>query len=289
MTTMNSNATRRSHVPAHHAVLIGMYALAMSACFCGGEEPGPVGGSGIDERGVTCVWNQAYQENYDEDKPADIIANANSCYVLTDPFGSQEVRDGFAAMHDEDNTIGCYISSGTCEDWRDDYEAMRPYCVTKEWGEWAGEFFVDNPGPQLQALMMARLDALEAWGCDMVEFDNMDWAFDEDARAEFGFSATPEQAIAYNNALCDYTRSLGMGCMAKNTTEGSEDFDGGTFESYPEMKDWWDHDDLQGLLDDDKLVVVVHYDESDCEAVRAEYGQRYSGADGAAISFICEE
>jgi cysteinyl-tRNA synthetase len=239
--------------------------------------------------GAICVWNQAYQENYTEDEVSAMVANARGCYVLIDPFGSVEARNAISQLKAHENVVGCYISSGTCEDWRDDYEEMREFCVDTPWGEWAGEYFVDEPGNELIALMQKRIDTMATWGCDMVQFDNMDWAFDDEKREAYGFGATPEEAIAYNQTLCDYTRGRGMGCMAKNTNEGAEDFDGVTFESYNDDtapgKDWWSHDELQGFLDAGKNCIIVHYDEPDCDDVYAQYRQVY----GDGLSFICED
>jgi hypothetical protein len=218
-----------------------------------------------------------------------MVANAQGCYVLIDPFGSVEARNAISQLKAQGNVVGCYISSGTCEDWRGDYAEMREFCVDTPWGEWAGEYFVDEPSAELVALMQVRIAALAAWGCDLVEFDNMDWAFDDEKRAEYGFGATPEEAGAYNQTLCDYARSQGMGCMAKNTNEGAEDFDAVTFESYNDAtapgQDWWSPDELQGFLDAGKIGIIVHYDEPNCDNVYAEYRQRY----GEGLSFICED
>lgn len=231
-----------------------------------------------------CVWNQAYQENYSADSVSAIVANAEGCYVLIDPFESTAARNAISEMHANNNIVGCYISSGTCEDWRDDFDEMQPHCVSTPWGEWAGEYFVDMPNPELIAIMNARIDNMASWGCDMVEFDNMDWAFDDVSREQYGFSATDADGIAYNQALCNYTHSKGMGCMAKNTRQGAESFDGGTFESYPDDLNWWETNHLQGFLNQDQIGIIVHYDESDCAGVYSDYQGTY----GSKLSFICE-
>jgi cysteinyl-tRNA synthetase len=232
-----------------------------------------------------CVWNQAYQENYAADAISDILAGARDCYVLIDAFPDAEVREAIEALRDHQNLVGCYMSSGTCEDWRRDFSAIKPYCVEQAWGEWDGEYFVDRTDPALVALMKARIDDMAGWGCDLVEFDNMDWAFDEELRVEYGFRASEADAISYNQALCAYARSRGMGCMAKNTRTGAEDFDGVTFESYSDDERWWPREDLAGFLDEDQPGVVMHYDETDCEAAR----QRYAAVYGNGLSFLCED
>ena len=230
-----------------------------------------------------CVWNQAYQENYETDDAADAVREARDCYVLIDPFS--DARNSIPALQASGNVVGCYISTGTCEDWRDDFDAVSPHCVSEQWGEWAGEYFVDETSEALVAAMKARIDRLADWGCDMVEFDNMDWAFDDQQRRSYGFRASEDEAIAYNQTLCDHTHARGMGCMAKNTRRGAEQFDGVTFESYREERDWWTEAHLSGFLAEDKLGIIVHYDEPDCDGVYEQYTTQY----GAALSYICED
>ncbi len=232
-----------------------------------------------------CVWNQAYQENFAEDKINDILLKAENCYVLIDPFQSQSGRNAIGQLKENGNTVGCYISTGTCEEWRDDFNKIKPYCVDKMWGEWAGEYFVDTPNNQLISLMKARIDKMADWGCDMVEYDNMDWAFYDDNRKTYEISASSKEAIAYNQSLCDYTHKKEMGCMAKNTREGAASFDGGTFESYNNEKDWWEKSHLKGYLDEGKIGVIVHYNETNCENVYDDYRKIY----GNNLSYICED
>jgi len=232
-----------------------------------------------------CVWNQAYQENFAEDKVSDIVSNAKNCYVLVDPFGSDEVRNRITDIKRGGNIVGCYISSGTCENWRDDFNEMKRYCVSKQWGQWAGEYFVDETDPGLIELIKRRIDKMAGWGCDMVEFDNMDWAFDSDMRQTYWFSAIKADANRYNQSLCDYTHLKNMGCMAKNTRRGAETFDGVTFESYNDDKNWWTTNHLQEFLDEGKPGIIVHYNEDNCDGVLQDYRKKY----GSGLSYICED
>ena len=256
----------------------------------GSGDAGVDGAGGSYDAGVTlespaCVWNQAYQENYAADSVGDILASAAGCYVLIDPFESTAARNAIAQMHVASNVVGCYISTGTCEDWRDDYDDMKDYCVSEEWGEWGGEYFVDMPSAGLVTLMKARIDKMATWGCDMIEYDNMDWAFDDAYQSEYGFTAEPADAIAYHQTLCDYTHTKGMGCMAKNTRQGAASFDGGTFESYNDDLNWWETAHLQGFLNDGKLGIIVHYDDNDCDGTYDDYKVTY----GNDLSYICED
>ena len=230
------------------------------------------------------VYNQAYQENYQEDKISDIILHANNAYVLIDPF-QEGVADAVADIKAKGNQVGAYISIGTGEDWRDDYDELKPFLVSKQWGQWPGEYFVNKTTTGILPIMKARIDKIAAWGCDWVEFDNMDWAFDDDYRSEYGIQVTQAEGIAFYQALCDYVHEKGMKCMAKNHVEEAADFDGVLYESYDNEKNWWDTDGTKSFLAAGKLVIINHYNESDCNKVYQEYMDFYNND----ISYICED
>ncbi len=103
------------------------------------------------------IYNQTYSENIDPDHIDDIIKDAKNAYVIIDPFepGIAGTISDIKANHNE---VGGYISIGTEEDWREDFTAMKPFSVSRQWAE---------------------------WGCDWVEFDNMDRFFDDGARHTF--------------------------------------------------------------------------------------------------------
>ncbi len=223
-----------------------------------------------------CAWNQAYEEYGRMDSVSDILANARNCYVLIDPFDSTEARNKISQMKNNGNIVSCYISSGSCENWRDDYSALKPFCGAAYPG-WDGEYFVsDTKG--ILPLMKARIDKMASWGCNFVEFDNMDWAL---GGGKSG--VTSAEARAYNQALCVHARSKGMKCMAKSTTEGAEDFDGLTVESYTDDKNWWSTSEMKNILAQGKIGLIVHYRDSNCDGVYNSYKNTY----GNKLSFIC--
>lgn len=230
------------------------------------------------------VYNQAYQENFDVDKINDIETNAKNAYVLIDPF-QLGVSESIPNIKKNNNQVGAYISIGTGETYRTDYDEMKPYLVTKQWGQWPDEYFVNSTTTGIVDIMKLRIDKIADWGCDWVEFDNMDWIYDDDLRKEYGFKVTQEEGITYYQELCEYVHSKGMKCMAKNTVENASDFDGVLYESYNFNKNWWDNSGAQSFLDEGKLVIVNHYNESDCGKVYSEYKGVYNNS----LSFICED
>ncbi len=227
-----------------------------------------------------CAWNQAYEEYGHADTVPAILAGAKGCYVLIDPFDSTAARSAIPQMKAAGNIVGCYISTGSCEDWRDDYAAMKSFCGPAYPG-WAGEYFVTNTTGILP-LMKARIDKMATWGCNFVEFDNMDWALDSGNIAGVAVA----DARAYNKAICAYTHSKGMKCMAKSTTDGSADFDGLTVESYVNDKNWWTASEMKAILAaPNKIGLIVHYKDASCDSVRSSYQSTY----GSKISFVCSD
>jgi len=230
------------------------------------------------------VYNEAYQENYEADKITDIINQAKNAYILIDPFEGN-VATFIKQIKANGNQIGAYISIGTGENWRDDFNQMQPYLVSIPWGQWPNEFFVKTISAELINIMKARIDKIANWGCNWVEFDNMDWIYDDELRAIYGFTVTQQEGAAYYQELCDYVHQKRMKCMAKNTVENATNFDGVLYESYHNDKNWWDVTGAETFLNAKKLVNVNHYNETKCDEVYSEYKRIYNNN----LSFICED
>ena len=224
---------------------------------------------------ITSVWNHAYQENWNADSVEDILAGARNAYVLLDPFDDADAREAIPIIKSMGNIIGIYISVGTGEDWRDDFDSLGDFLVEKHWGEWPGEYFIDQLSSEVLKVMKARIEKAALWGADYIEFDNMDWAFDDDARRKYGFRITVEESLEYVNQLKDYASSLGLLCMAKNMTQGVESFAGVTYESGPDNREWWEPEDLKSFLAEGKLCVVFHYRERKPDKASIWYRNHY--------------
>jgi endo-alpha-1,4-polygalactosaminidase (GH114 family) len=230
------------------------------------------------------VYNQAYQENYEEDKIDEILANAKNAYVLIDPF-QDNIPTHISAIKANGNEVGAYISIGTGETYRNDFQAMQQYLVKTPWGQWPDEYFVNSTTTGILEIMKARIDQIATWNCDWVEFDNMDWIYDNDLRATYGFTVTEEEGIVYYQELCNYVHQKGMKCMAKNLVDNASNFDGVLYESYNDDKNWWDESGAKSFLDAGKLVIINHYNETNCGQVYSDYKGIYNDD----LSFICED
>ncbi len=242
------------------------------------------GGGDNSEANIMPIYNQAYQENFEPDSINIILTEAEEAYVLVDPFG-ENIPEYVESIKEKDNQVSGYISVGTGENWREDFASLEPYLTTKGWDEWEGEFYVSETTTGIVEVMKKRIDKMATWGMDWVEFDNMDW-WSEETKEAYNLKVTQEEATAYINTLCNYTRQKGMKCMAKNIVKGFEDFDGVLYESSSDNKNWWDQAGTKLFLKENKLVIINHYNESDCDGAYKEY-QRYYDSKG--ISFICED
>ena len=230
------------------------------------------------------IYNQAYQENYAADTIEEILAHARGAYVLLDAL-EDDIGPYVSQVKAKGNQVGGYISAGTGESYRSDFAQLQPYLTSTAWPDWPDEYFVSEVTTGILPIMKNRIDTMAEWGADWIEFDNMDW-LDEDTRVQYNLSATVAEAKAYINALCDYTHSKGMKCMAKNTVDGFGQFDGVLYESYHNEKNWWDTQGTRDFINAGKLVIINHYNETDCDSVYAEYKSFYNTQK---ISFICED
>jgi len=234
------------------------------------------------EKKVPCIYNNAYIENGVVDSIATIINKARDCYVLLEPENDTSAEQAISDIKKKGNTVGCYTSIGTVEQWRKDFNDFEPYRANRQWQEWEGEYFLRNINKKVFSLMKKHFDYFARIGCDYVEFDNMDWVDDEHIR-DYDLSVNELEAKKYAHDLCEYTHQKGMKCMAKSTNFDDSIFDGLTLESYPDDKNWWAENEVKGTLWHNGLAVIVHYDEQYCDKVHDFYKQKY----GEKISFLC--
>ena len=245
----------------------------------------PLTGQTSSELPYTAVYNQAYQENSEPDSLELILREAENAYILLDPFDDSEITAvNITTLKEKGNQCAAYISIGTGEDWRADFELLQPWLSRKPWGQWEGEYFVSRISPELTAAMKGRLDRIAEMGFDWVEFDNMDWFLDDRNIRKYKLQLSRKEGLDYIEELRRYAAALGLRCMAKNMRVGAEAFDGVTWESYRKGKNWWEPEDLKAFLDEGKPAIIFHYDETDGPAVLREYRDIY----GPGISFLWE-
>lgn len=240
----------------------------------------------------SAAYNQAYIENNTNADSISDITQANNAYILVDAFsdtgGDPAITSIISSMKSNNNEVAGYISAGTAEDWRSDFNQLAPPIrTTVEWPQWPGEYFINKTTTGALSVMKARIDKMANWGLDWVEFDNMDWRDDSN---QYNLNVTVQEAEDYINELCDYTHSKGMKCMAKNTVASFANFDGVTYESeYDKTLQDWENDEPNGLpsfLSAGKPAIIFHYgqNDSECDSRYNYYKKKY----GSNIQYSCQ-
>lgn len=122
--------------------------------------------------------------------------------------------------HDAGSRVVCYTSSGY-EEWRNDAdeypeEALGgPICRNSSCTEvWPGERWGKISEPALHDFLARRMDRAAAVGCDGIELDNVDVAWNQ-----VGFSITPEENLAALLELDRLANARGLAYFVKNTPD----------------------------------------------------------------------
>lgn len=246
---------------------------------------------------ISCFYNTAYEENNFLDRQDYTLSTAQNCYILidTDNFDSNDAVVNYTtALKLKNNTIGCYMSVGTVENWRSDYKQFikgRDY-QSKGWPEWPGEYMIKaSPNGRITnntlLLMKKRIKRFSKLGCGYIEFDNMDIDENNDMTNIKG-----SVMRAYNLELCNYAHSNGLKCMAKNTGPSNVDddvFDGLSVESYPKELNWWGLNHALNFTSRHKPFMISHYKEKtvdDCLGIWGHYRTVYNNS---IFGFICSQ
>ncbi len=167
------------------------------------------------------------------------------------------------AAHARATRVICYTSSGF-EDWRADAASYPedakggPICQDDGCrSTWPGEAWGDIRQPSLQAFLATRADRASAIGCDGIEFDNIDQAFNQT-----GLNVSRDENIAAARELARIGHGRGLAVLAKNAGEIASAiaplFDGVFIEECHQ------NDECDAYLPfAGKLVAMIEY-EADC-------------------------
>ncbi len=120
-----------------------------------------------------------------------------------------------AALHSRGQSVVCYISVGSWEDWRPDRDQFPAEVIGKKYAGWPGENWLDIRRIDLLApIMRARFDECQAKGYDGLEPDNIDGYLNDT-----GFPLTYQDQLAYNLWLAEEAHSRGLSIGLKNDAE----------------------------------------------------------------------
>ncbi|ETP49412.1 hypothetical protein F442_05051 [Phytophthora nicotianae P10297] len=160
----------------------------------------------------------------------------------------------------------CYFSAGTYEDWRSDKDRYSSDIIGAPLPEWEGESWVDIRSTKLREILVDRMQLAQAKGCDGVDPDNVDGAFNDN-----GFNLTADDQLDFNTFLATTAHGLNLTVGLKN--------------------DLNQVDDLVSVFDFSVNEQCVHYNECDMlvpfiKANKPVFGIEYSGdkATGCAIA-----
>ncbi|KAG1709007.1 hypothetical protein DVH05_022640 [Phytophthora capsici] len=151
----------------------------------------------------------------------------------------------------------CYFSAGTYEDWRSDKDRYSSDIIGARLDEWEGESWVDIRSQKLRDIVADRMAYAKTKGCDGVDPDNVDGAFNDN-----GFDLTAADQLDFNKFLATTAHSLNLTVGLKNDMDQI--------------------DDLVSVFDFSVNEQCVQYDECDTlvpfiKADKPVFGIEYSG------------
>lgn len=174
--------------------------------------------------------------------------------------GGRRITD---RAHAQGTNVICYVSAAY-EDWRCDAGQYpqdgrgAPICSSSDCSStYPGERWGDLRNPRVRELLARRAERAASVGCDGIEFDNIDVAFNDT-----GWSITPAENVAAAAELAAIGHARGLAVLAKNSAEIARElalhFDGVFVESCHSYQECASYRPYAG-----KLVAMVEY-EVDC-------------------------
>ncbi|KAL4158485.1 hypothetical protein PRNP1_004261 [Phytophthora ramorum] len=149
----------------------------------------------------------------------------------------------------------CYFSAGTYEDWRSDKDRYTTDIIGTRLDEWEGESWVDIRSSGLREIVTDRMKLAQAKGCDGVDPDNVDGAFNDN-----GFDLTAEDQLAFNRFLATTAHGLNLTVGLKNDMDQISDlvsdFD---FSVNEQCVQYNECDTLVPFIEQDKPVFGIEY------------------------------
>jgi len=109
--------------------------------------------------------------------------------------------------------IMCYISAGSAENWRNDFNDFPDSVVGNSYDGWPGEWWLDTRNiSALAPIMRARMDVCAEKGFDVIDPDNIN-GFENNT----GFPISRQDSIEYIRWLASEAHSRGMAFSLKNS------------------------------------------------------------------------
>ncbi|GMF66261.1 unnamed protein product [Phytophthora lilii] len=151
--------------------------------------------------------------------------------------------------------VMCYFSAGTYENWRSDKDRYSSDIIVTRLDEWEGESWVDIRSSNLREIVADRMKLAQAKGCDGVDPDNVDGAFNKN-----GFDLTADDQLDFNKFLATTAHGLNLTVGLKNDMDQIDDlvssFD---FSVNEQCVQYNECDTLVPFIKQDKSVLGIEY------------------------------
>ena len=141
------------------------------------------------------------------------IKDLNVRTVFLDLFDTSAAE--IAAIKAQGKQVICYMSAGTAENWRPDFNEFTSRGLLGDpYDAWPGEYWVDITKPATFEIMRNRLELAKQKGCTGVDPDNTDGYSNAT-----GLVINQQQTQAYLESLANAAHALGLTIGLKNTPE----------------------------------------------------------------------
>ena len=117
------------------------------------------------------------------------------------------------AVHDPGRKLTCYVSVGSAEPWRADYDSLPVSAIGNPLTDYPQEHWLDVRDADVRGVMAQRLALAASTGCDAVELSNL-----SAHNADSGFPLTQMDELEYARWLIDeaHTRGLSAGVSSSD-------------------------------------------------------------------------
>lgn len=197
----------------------GVVVLAATLVACGGEREdrrstgataaGSAASTTAAVRSSEAWWQPALDSTWQWQLQGETNVSYDVDVYDIDMFDS--TPELIAGLHGDGRRVVCYLSAGSVEDWREDFDRFDEADVGEPLADWEGERWVDIRSPDVQAIMLARLDLARDKGCDGVEPDNVQGYQDTT-----GFALTYDDQVSYNRLIANAAHERGLAVGLKN-------------------------------------------------------------------------
>jgi len=109
------------------------------------------------------------------------------------------------SLHDAGRKLNCYVSVGTAEPWRSDFDELPEDAIGQPLANYPDERWLDVRAEGVRSVMNQRLMLAAATGCDAVELANL-----SAHRADSGFPLSYMQELEYATWLIEQAHGRGM-------------------------------------------------------------------------------